>query len=281
MNSFIQTMPIPSEFFLLSQYARCYITRRRFIIMNRTVERAMQIMQIVSQTNKGSTLQEISEEMGIPKSSAFVIVQTLLHDGYLATTRYNDKKYKLGLKLFTLGMRYVDDLSLVDQCIQFLDPLADKYRKTAFVGIMEGDSVVYVHKYVSKDAVLASCALGSRKPVYATALGKAILANTKADVLDKILQRISLDPVTENTITDIQKLKEDLAATEKRGYSIDIKEHLNNTVCCGAPVFDYSGLVVAAISLSDVHDGPTETMGKDLRKAADKISASLGYIDKN
>ena len=63
-------------------------------------------------------------------------------------------------------MRYVDDLNLVEQCALYLNPLADKYNKTAFVGVLEGNSVVYVHKYVSRNAVLASCALGSRKPVH-------------------------------------------------------------------------------------------------------------------
>lgn len=246
--------------------------------MNRTVDRAMKILQIVSTNNKGTTLQEISDEMNIPKSSAFVIVQTLLQKGYLSTTRYNDKKYKLGLKLFTLGMRYVDDLNLVDLCAQYLDPLADKYHKTAFVGVMEGDSVVYIYKYVSKDAILASCALGSRKPLYVTALGKAILAYTDKETLEIILKRINLSPVTSHTITNIEVLKKELTITHERGYSIDYMEHINNTVCCGAPIFDYSGNVVAAVSLSDVHVGPTEEMGKELRTVADTISKSLGYV---
>jgi len=237
----------------------------------------MQILQIVSKNNEGTTLQEIADELGIPKSSAFVIVKSLLQMGYLSPMRYNDKKYRLGLKLFTLGMRYVDDLNLVEQCALYLNPLADKYNKTAFVGVLEGNSVVYVHKYVSRNAVLASCALGSRKPVHATALGKAILAFTEPEMLTKILDSIELSSMTENTITDRSKLMEELALTHSRGYSVDIKEHLNNTVCCGAPIFDYSGKVIAAVSLSDVHTGNIDEMGLDLKEVAGKISNSLGY----
>jgi len=248
--------------------------------MNRTVERSMQILHIVSKNNGGTTLQEIAEELQLPKSSAFVIVKSLLELGYLSTMRYNDKKYRLGLKLFTLGMRYVDDLNLVDQCALYLNPLADKYNKTAFVSVLEGNSVVYVHKYVSRNALLASCALGSRKPVHATALGKAILAYTEPDMLNKILDSIELNSMTENTITDRSKFMEELALTRQRGYSLDIKEHLNNTVCCGAAVFDYSGKVIASISLSDVHTGDYESMGRDLKAVADKISSSLGYDHK-
>lgn len=245
--------------------------------MNRTVARAMQILQIVSKNNDGTTLQEIADELDIPKSSAYVIVQTLLSEHYLTTMRYNDKKYRIGLKLFTLGMRYVDDLNLVEQCVQYLNPLADRWKKTAFVGVLEGTSVVYVHKYVSKDAVLASCALGSRKPAYATALGKAILAYTDQSQLNNILSEIDFDSLTSNTITSVGKLREDLNVTRKRGYSIDIKEHMQNTICCGAPLFDFTGHVIAACSLSDVHEGPVDAMGEELKQVALTISRSLGY----
>lgn len=237
----------------------------------------MQILQIVSKKNDGTTLQEIADELGIPKSSAYVIVQTLLSENYLTPMRYNDKKYRIGLKLFTLGMRYVDDLNLVEQCIQYLNPLADKWKKTAFVGVLEGTSIVYVHKYVSKEAVLASCALGSRKPAYATALGKAILAYTDEPQLDKIISHIDFSSLTSNTITKEERFREDLALTRKRGYSIDIKEHLQNTVCCGAPLFDFTGHVIAACSLSDVHEGLFEQMGEELKQVALTISRSLGY----
>ncbi len=246
--------------------------------MNRTVERAMQILQIVSKNQKGTTLQEIAEALKIPKSSAYVIVQTLLSQNYLAPMRYNDKKYRIGLKLFTLGMHYVDDLNLVEQCALYLNPLADTYQKTAFVGVLEGNSIVYIHKYVSKDAVLASCALGSRKEVHATALGKAILAFSDEETRDKILDSIELNPLTENTITDRALLLDDLEKTRARGYSLDIKEHVNTTVCCGAPIFDYTGEVIAAISLSDVLLGPIEVMGKDVAQVARVISNALGYI---
>jgi DNA-binding IclR family transcriptional regulator len=59
---------------------------------------------------------------------------------------------------------------------------------------------------------------------------------------------------------------------------LDIKEHVNTTVCCGAPIFDYTGEVIAAISLSDVLLGPIEVMGKDVAQVARVISNALGYI---
>jgi len=239
----------------------------------------MEILQIVSLHGEGLTLQEIANALGIPKSSAYVIVQTLLAGKYLAPLKHNEKKYSLGIEVFTLGMRYVNDLNWVTQCAQYLDPLAEKYNKTGFVGVLEGNSVVYVHKYVGKKAILASCALGSRQEVHATALGKALLAFSPEKMLHRILDEVTLNPLTKNTITDKAKLIQELEITKRRGYSLDNKEQDVMMSCYGAPIFDYSGQVIAAISLSDIYDTKKDgsEVAQELRKTAEKISLSLGY----
>ena len=247
--------------------------------MNRTVERAMEILQIVSQKNDGVTIQEIADQMQIPKSSAFVIVKTLLSERYIEPMRYNDKKYKIGIKLYTLGMRYVSEMNIVDLCSIFLNPLADKYHKTAFVGVLEGTSIVYVYKYSGEGVVLAACALGSRKEVHATALGKAILAFSPATEQKAILDSIELSPVTAQTITNRSVLEDELKLTRMRGFSRDIKENESVTICCGAPIFDYTGHCIAAISLSDIytHNIDEDKVAQDLMQAASQISQNLGY----
>ncbi len=247
--------------------------------MNQTVARAMKILQTVSMHCDGLTLQEIANALDMPKSSTYVIVQTLLSGKYLAHLKHNEKKYILGIEVFTLGMRYVNDLNWVVQCAQYLDPLAEKYNKTGFVGVLEGHSVVYVHKYVGKKALLASCALGSRQEVHATALGKALLAFSPEETLHTVLDELTLSPLTKNTITNKTKLLQELLLTKQRGYSLDNREQDVMMSCCGAPIFDYSGHVIAAVSLSDIYDiRKDETVvACELRETAEKISLSLGY----
>lgn len=246
--------------------------------MNRTVERAMEILQFVSQKNEGVTIQEIADKLQIPKSSAFVIVKTLLSERYIEPMRYNEKRYKIGIKLYTLGMRYVSEMNIVDLCSMYLNPLADKYHKTAFVGVLEGTSIVYIYKYSGEGVVLAACALGSRKEVHATALGKAILAFSTPEERRAILDSIELLPVTERTITSRPVLEEELSLTRTRGFSRDIKENESVTICCGAPIFDYTGHCIAAISLSDIytHNIDEDAVAKDLVRAAAQISQGLG-----
>lgn len=248
--------------------------------MNKTLERSLSILQLIADRKNGITLQEIANEMDMAKSSAFVIVQTLLELNYISTIRDNDKKYCLGIETFSLGMKYVNDMSLVNQCAVYLKPIAEKYNKTAFVAVLNGTKIVYVHKYVAEKAMLASCALGTRKDAYATALGKAILAFLPREEQNRILDATQFKAYTDYTITSKEKLLDELDKTKRRGYSLDVKELENITSCCGAPIFDYHGKVIAAVSLSDIYNENLDDIqvAEELKETAAQISKSLGYI---
>lgn len=249
-------------------------------MMNKTLERSLSILQLIADRKNGITLQEIANEMDMAKSSAFVIVQTLLELNYITTIRDNDKKYCLGIETFSLGMKYVNDMSLVNQCEVFLKPIAEKYNKTAFVAVLNGTKIVYVYKYVAEKAMLASCALGTRKDAYATALGKAILAFLPREEQNAILDATHFKAYTDYTITSKEKLLDELDKTKRRGYSLDVKELENITSCCGAPIFDYNGGAIAAVSLSDIYNENLDdvVIAEELKETALQISKSLGYL---
>ncbi len=248
--------------------------------MNRTVMRSAQMMKFIAKNKDGVTLQNIAEHLEVPKSSAFVILQTLLELNFVVPNRYNDKKYCLGLEAFTLGMQYVNDLDVVSQCAQQLNPLADKYGKTGFVGVLSGRSIVYVHKYVAEGVRLASCDLGSRKRAHITALGKVIMAHLEKDLREELFAKIDFEPVTQHSITSKEKLVAELSEAKKKGYSLDDRENDTMLSCCAAPIFDYTQKVIAAISLSDLYNEEEniEEIALELKTAAQKISQQLGYM---
>lgn len=250
--------------------------------MNRTVERTFAILQLIADCKDGITLQEIANEMEMAKSSAFVIVQTLLELNYISTVKNNNKKYCLGIETYSLGMKYVNDMSLIEQCAIYIPPIAERYNKTAFVAVLNGTKVVYVYKYVAQDAKLASCALGTRKDAYATSLGKAIIAFLPEEERNALVDKIEFKPLTNFTITSKERFLEEIERTKERGYSLDVRELENITSCCGAPIFNYSGEVIAAVSLSDIYneDLDDEKVAEDLKEVALQISKCLGYFPK-
>lgn len=250
--------------------------------MNNTIYRTVQILKYIAERKTGTTLQDISNHFDIPKSSAFVIIQSLLELNFIATSPFNDKSYCLGVEAFTLGIKYLNDLDVVNHCIEFVKPLADKYGKTAFVSTLNDTKIVFVGKYIAPNAVLATCALGSRKDVYSTASGKVFLAFISKEERDKIIDKIKFENLTEYTINTRDKLEEELQITRNRGYSLERQEDRNISACCGVPIYDYTGKVILSISLSDVYNPNIDNlqMSLDLKEVASEISKSLGYFEK-
>lgn len=249
--------------------------------MNRTISRAFDILNFIA-NNDAVTLKEIIANVRMPKSSAFDIVHSLLELNLIETNQYNDKKYELGIKAFALGQKYSQKKTFTEICSKHLMPLADQLERTAFVGVRSGADVIYVYKYVGTGAKLATCNVGSVHPTYSTALGKSLLAYLEPNTLKNILDSINFVEKTENTIMKKDTLEAILMDTKKRGYSIDNKENEKMMICYGAPIFDSSNQLIAAISLSDIKNPvlSDEEMGSKIRECALRISRELGYSGK-
>ncbi len=247
--------------------------------MNNTIFRSVQILNYIADRQNGCTLQEICNQFGIPKSSAFVIVQSLLELNYIAHCPFNEKSYCLGVETFVLGMKYFNHLDVVNVCIAQVQPIADQYGKTAFVSVLNDTKIAFVGKYVAPTAVLATCALGARKDVYATASGKAFLAFLPQEESNKIIAKIQFEHLTNYTIVSKEKLEKEVAATRARGYAIERQEDRAVSACCAVPIYDYTGKMVVALSLSDVYNPAmdNEQMAQDLKAVAAAISKTLGY----
>jgi DNA-binding IclR family transcriptional regulator len=220
------------------------------------------------------------ERINLPKSSAHVLVQTLVSEGYIALSPHNSKLYVLGIATYTLGMRYLQGLNFVDACAYELDPLADEFGKTGFVAVLKDQYVVYMHKYVSSKSIISSCALGSQKEAYSTALGKSIFAFMPEPERTRLIDGITFKSITSNTITDRSRFVEVLDAIRRKGYALDIRENDNALACAAVPVFDYSGKVIASMSLSDIYKPgeDLDVIGEELKQAAKRVSRALGFL---
>lgn len=248
--------------------------------MNRTIERTLQILNYVGESD-GVTLKEITNYMMIPKSSVFDIVQSLLELKLLEQHRLNDRKYILGIAAYSLGSKYTKNRSLFEVAAPYLNSLADKLKRTSFMGTLDGTDIIYIYKYAGDGAKLATCSVGSKHPAYATALGKAYLAYLPDKERIAIVDKINFIQKTNNTIKNKQDLIENLKLVKKRGYSIDCKENEDLMICYGAPIFDSTSNIVAAISFSDVrnNDYSDEEIGGFVRECALNISRDLGYLE--
>lgn len=247
--------------------------------LNRSTARTVEMLSIISESQRGVSLVDIVKTMNVPKSSAFDILHTLIELGMVDELEDGTKRYTIGYKAFEIGNSYLTKLNFIQEARSYVEQVANTLRKTTFLSILDGNEVVYVYKHEPAGAMITTCSIGSRNNVYSTSLGKALLANIDRDVRDKIIDTIDFVPITKRTITSKDEFKSELELTKQRGYSLDDREGGDNLLCIGAPIFDHSKKAIASISASGFYkkDIDLDYEVSVVKQAAHMISTRLGY----
>jgi DNA-binding IclR family transcriptional regulator len=244
------------------------------------LDRALAALAILANSSSDCSLAELCPALKLHKSTVHRLMM-VLEQHRLVVKNPETGRYRLGLRLYELGSRAIDGLDLRGRARPYLDRLQDKFGETVFFCILDEGQVFYVEKVESQRSVRTACTVGSRAPAYCTAVGKAMLAELPDAEVSKIVHRWKLKPVTRNTITTANALKDELKAVRARGYAIDDEEKEEGLRCVGAAVRSHSGKLAAAMSIS----GPAFRMtkervpkiGRAVMQAANELSAELGY----
>ncbi len=245
--------------------------------INRTASRTIQILDYISLQNRGATVAELSAHFEIPKTSIYDIVMALVQEKMLQVTWHESKCYQLGIRAFEIGNRLQTDFSAIAQ--DALRQLNHQLDATTFLAAEDQGSIVYLGKYEPAEPVVTTAALGARRPMYCTALGKAILAAyPDAEVAERIAAN-PIAPKTEYTVKNLDELLADLREIRQLGYAVDNREQEIFLQCVAAPLFDHSARVLAAISISLIYksDEDLPALGRAVRETALQISRQLGY----
>jgi DNA-binding IclR family transcriptional regulator len=226
---------------------------------------------------------EISEKLGLYPSTTHRILDTLKHWGYVEQEPDN-QKYRLGLKVLELGMAKLQQIDLVREATPYLKELVNQCNETAHLGVLEGGDVLYLAKVESSQTIRMCSYVGKRAPLHCTALGKVLLAFLPEEERNKILEQKGLPRLTENTITDRNKLEKQLTKIQKQGFALDQEENEKDVRCIAAPIRNYRGRVIAAVSISGPAFRIDEKVQNNLKVAlietSTKISKRLGYDER-
>ena len=243
----------------------------------KSADRTLDIFELLAGEPQGLTVSEISERLGLARSSTHGLVRTLHARGYLMQN--GGRRFHLGARLIQLGLNVVDRLELRSAARGPLERLVAATHDTALLVVPDGGDLLYVDKILS-DArdVRTDPRVSSRRPLHCSSLGKALLAALDDESVVQIVETIGLERTTEFSITDRDELLADLARTRERGYSIDRQEAVAGVFCVGAPVRDHAGRSIAAMSLSTIKDFfDAERTGPQVAAAAVDISRALGW----
>lgn len=244
------------------------------------VERALDILELFSERTPELGTTEIAEATGLHKSTAAGLIYTLAAKGYLAQNSAS-RKYRLGLKALGLARVVLSSMDLRQAALPYLHQLRDQFDETVNLAILDDGYMVYIERILCARALGMRSEVGKRERAHSTALGKAILAHSDPAEVHDYVTRYGLPASTARTVTDRDTLQQHLEAALRQGYAVDDEENQVGGRCLAAPIFDYTGRPVAALSIS----APAARLSLEvapqiaatLCEAARAISASLGY----
>lgn len=247
----------------------------------KSLAKALNILKLFTPAKSEWSVKEIVEALGIHKSSVQRLVTTLESQGFLQRTHPTRSNFRLGPVILMLANVASQTLDLRVVVRPLLERLTEQTLETSHLCVVDQFQCYYLDKIDSKQSVRISTYVGQRLPLHCSAVGKTLMSGMTEEEVDRVIEECGLPRFTEHTITDRQRLLEELARIRAEGLAADNEEFEVGLRCLAAPVRDNHGRVVAAISFA----GPVQRVSPDVLKrfavyvkeAARGASETLGY----
>lgn len=235
------------------------------------INQLLNVVELFAERRRPLTLTQIAEALGLPKSTAHNMIETLSARGYLYEVRTRGGYYPSRKLLAVSEMIAVGDP--ITSIIQdFLRKLAFETGETTLLAVRDKNYVIYLDVVESKQPVRYAATVGDRRPVYATSGGKAILSTYPGDVLEKTLETLDFSDGTAATIRNADDLRENLRAGERDGYFLNCSEYTAEVTGIGIPI------VVEGRTLGLSIAGPNHRMQGRYSELAELLHRSAGQI---
>ncbi|MCO4203027.1 DNA-binding transcriptional regulator KdgR [Aeromonas taiwanensis] len=225
---------------------------------------------------------ELSQRIMMSKSTVYRFLQTMKTLGYVSQEGETDK-YALSLKLFELGAKALEHQDLVQIADEQMYRLGKQTKETLHLGMLDEDSIVYLHKIDSEYNLRMYSRIGRRRPLYSTGLGKVMMAWLPETEVRAMLAGVTFERFTEHTLADVDALLVELVQVREQGYAEDREEMEHGLRCFAVPIYSRMGRIIAGLSLSlplvRFHEEDKASLVAQLHEAAARISAGLGFHD--
>ncbi|WP_302757461.1 IclR family transcriptional regulator [Ligilactobacillus salivarius] len=217
-------------------------------LYGKVIVKAKDILDFISQSPEFPTLNDISKNLNITKPTILKILNTLIYCGFI-TKSPDDNRYHLGIKFLEYASNVTDNLEIKSVTKPFLSKLRDITGETVNLGIVENKKVVLLDKIESPNSIKLVSKIGGTMNMYSSSMGKAILSVYPEEKFEAYLNTTKFERLTENTITDPVKLKENIILTKNQGYALEKSENQKDIICVGFPIAK-NGIILGAFSIS-------------------------------
>ena len=234
--------------------------------------RGLRLLGAFGASDTELTLTELAERTGLPKPTAYRLLNELVSWGGLERT---GRCYRLGMSMFVLGQRVPRQRELREAALPYLEDLYEATHENVHLAVLDGTQTLFLEKVTGHRSMPIGSRVGGRMPAYATATGKVFLAFGPPEYLRRVLDE-GLVRITPRTTVVPALLRQELEQTVRRGYGINREEIEVGVSAVAAPVFDHRERVIAAISITGyAHRLDLERLAPALRTAARSLSREL------
>lgn len=253
---------------------------RAVVVTVQSVEKALDILSGFSLNQPELGITELSSKLKMNKGTVCKVLKTLEIKGFVIQNRQN-QKYRLGFKLFELGNIALSGLELRKVALPFMSGINLLTDETVTLNIVDNNQRVCLEKIESSQVIRSfDQSIGGRNPLYLGAAGKILLAFLPSKEIESVIQRIPDGQVASGKILNTEQLRNQLEQIRQQGYAHCSSERSVGSSAVSAPIRDYSGEVVAGISLS----GPESRIKEHLPElvnlvisTAHQISCQIGW----
>jgi len=244
-----------------------------------SLTRGLSILEALAASDSGLTLTDVAHRSQLPPSTTHRLLSTLEKMGYVYQAEDLGLWY-VGLQAFRVGTTFLSNRDFVGQSHAYMHRLMEQAGETANLAILDGTEAVFIAQVQCHEMMRTLVKLGSRVPLHASGVGKAIFAALSDEQIDAILKVRGLPRITDNTIVATETMWAALRVIRQRGYSFDDEEHARSTRCVGAAVYDEHGEPLGAISVagpsSRLVDERIRHLGPVVAHVAEELTRHLG-----
>ena len=244
-----------------------------------SLTRGLSILEALARGDGGLTLTDLAHRVQLAPSTVHRLLATLERMGYVYQAGDLGLWY-VGLQAFTVGTTFLANRDFVAQSHAYMHRLMEQAGETANLAILDGTEAVFVAQVQCHEMMRTLVRLGSRVPLHASGVGKAIFAALPDQQIDAILKVKGLPRITENTIVATETMWAALRVIRQRGYSFDDEEHARSTRCVGAAVYDEHAEPLGAISIagpsSRLADERIRHLGPIVAHVAEELTRQVG-----
>lgn len=246
------------------------------------IDRTFDIIELLALEPQGLGVSDVARKLSLNKSTAHRILNAITERGYLEKTP--EGIYSLGMQFLELTTNRLNNIELNIEAKPFLNELTGQLGQSSHLAILDGSDAVYIDKAEVVRNLRLYSQIGKRIPVYCSGLGKSLLLDTEDAVILSLLEKCPLKRLTEHTLTTKEAVLQEIQKGRLCGYTVDNEEHDIGIRCIAAPIYDYRGKIVAAVSAAGPASMLVPERDQELSKAvihtAQKISKRMGYRGK-